>query len=50
MCFSAPGFCGVSAFSSYAECDLTHERQLRQKGLVHPDRTLRLQLQLFIKH
>uniref|UniRef100_A0A383VQB8 BACK domain-containing protein n=1 Tax=Tetradesmus obliquus TaxID=3088 RepID=A0A383VQB8_TETOB len=46
MCFSAPGFCGVSPFSSYAEC----ERQLRQKGLVHPDRTLRLQLQLFIKH
>lgn len=40
LCFTT--FCGVSSFSSYAEC----ERQLRRKGLVHPDSTLKLQLQL----
>uniref|UniRef100_A0A383V5L7 BACK domain-containing protein n=1 Tax=Tetradesmus obliquus TaxID=3088 RepID=A0A383V5L7_TETOB len=46
--FSVPGFCGISSFSSYVE----FERQLRQKGLVHPDRggrsKLQLQLQLMI--
>ncbi|WIA14940.1 hypothetical protein OEZ85_001651 [Tetradesmus obliquus] len=40
LCFTT--FCSVSSFSSYAEC----ERQLRRKGLVHPDSTLKLQLQL----
>jgi hypothetical protein len=33
---------GIGNFSSYAEC----ERKLRQKGLVHPDGTLKLRLQL----
>jgi hypothetical protein len=35
---------GIGSFSSYVEC----ERKLRQKGLVHPDGTLQLQLELRI--
>jgi hypothetical protein len=37
-------FFDVTSFSCYAEC----ERQLRQEGLVHPNGTLQLQLQ--VKH
>jgi hypothetical protein len=45
MDFRVSDFCGIGHFSSYAEC----ERKLRQKGLVHPDGTLKLRLQLFIE-